>query len=182
MQAATVTRRAALTELRQAARALDAARRRASSPFAMSCALTAVARACRGLHDEVNAEGYLDEALRWARAAGSIDLVVDLLCELCEVCAAQGLATCEDDEGLDPAACERMRDHAFEASTLANRVADGSWEAKVLMRIGAVLESCGDRDDAVLLQTRAVRLMSGSLTGGAPDPALLPSLGRLADS
>ncbi len=181
MQAATVTRRAALTELRQAARALDAARRRASSPFAMSCALTALARACRGLHDEVNAEGYLDEALRWARAAGSIDLVVDLLCELCEVCAAQGLATCEDDEGLDPAACERMRDHAFEASTLANRVADGSWEAKVLMRIGGVLESCGDRDDAVLLQTRALRLMSGSLAGGAPDPALLPSLGRLAD-
>ena len=85
MRPATVTRRSALAELRQAARALNAARRRSSSPFAMSCALTALARACRGLHDEVNAEGYLDEALRWARAAGSIDLVVDLLCELCEM-------------------------------------------------------------------------------------------------
>jgi hypothetical protein len=108
--------------------------------------------------------------------------VVDLLCELCEVCAAQAVGTGDEDESLYPAACERMRDHAFEASTLANRLADGSWEAKVLMRIGAVLESCGDRDDAVLLQTRALRLMSGSLAGGAPDPALLPSLGRLADS
>lgn len=182
MLPATATRRSALTELRQAARVLDAARRRCGSPFAMSSALTAMARACRSLHDEVNAEGYLDEALRWARAAGSIDLVVDLLCELCEVCAALGLATAEEDESPDPAACERMRDHAFEASTLANRVADASWEAKVLMRIGAVLESCGDRDDAVLLQTRALRLMSGSLAAGAPDPTLLPSLGRLADS
>ncbi len=115
--------------------------------------LADLARACRGLHDLASTESYLDEALRWARVSGSSDL----------------------------AACERMRDHAFEAATLAHRVADGHWEAKVLMRVGEVLERCGDRDDAVLLQTRALRLMSGSLSGAAPDPAWLPSLGRLAD-
>jgi hypothetical protein len=52
----------------------------------------------------------------------------------------------------------------------------------VLLRISDVLDCCGDRDDAVLLQTRALRLMTGSLAAGGPDPAQLPSLGRLADS
>ena len=68
-----------------------------------------------------------------------------------------------------------------EASTLAGRVADPSWEVQVLLRISDVLDRCGDRDDAVQLQTRALRLMSGA-AAEAVDPALLPSLGRLADS
>jgi hypothetical protein len=60
-------------------------------------------------------------------------------------------------------------------------VADTGWEAQVLLRISDVFDRCGDRDDAVQLQTRALRLMSGSLKAGGADPALLPSLGRLAD-
>ena len=180
MHPAQAAGKTALATLRRASRALDEAKRR-TSPLLMSQALAAMAHGCRALHDETSAETYLDEALRWARVAGLTDQIVDLLCELCEVCAAQIEAGDPDGPPAGFAACERMREHAFEASTLANRVADGSWEAKVLMRISEVLVRCGDRDDAVLLQTRALRLMSGNLASGAPDPTLLPSLGRLAD-
>lgn len=180
MYPAQAAEKTALATLRRSSRALDEAKHR-SSPTLMSQALAGMAHGCRALRDEASAEIYLDEALRWARVTGLTDPIVDLLCELCEVCAAQIEADDLDGAYAGSAACERMREHAFEASTLANRVADGGWEAKVLMRISAVLERCGDRDDAVLLQTRALRLMSGSLAGGAPDPTLLPSLGRLAD-
>lgn len=173
-------RRTAPATLRRASHALDEARRRAS-PILMSQALVEMAQACRLQRDEASAETYLEEALRWARVAALTDQVVDLLCELCEVCAAQSQAGDPDCPRAGHAAAERMREHAFEASTLANRVADGAWEAKVLMRISEVLARCGDRDDAVLLQTRALRLMSGNLACGAPDPRMLPSLGRLAD-
>ena len=167
--------------LRQAAVALDAAERRAQ-PYGMSQALVAVARAYVQLRAVASAEAYYELALRWARSAGSTDPVVDVLCELCE-CATL-LADAQDAAapGSGHAARERARDHVFEASTLAGRVADASWEFKVLLRIGAVLERCGDCDDAALLQTRALRLMMGGLAAGAPDAALLPSLGRLADA
>lgn len=179
MASANALAKPAVVALRQASRNLDAARRRPGNPILIGHALAQMASALRRLPDDAHAESYLDEALRWARAGGSTDLIVDLLCELCEVCAALS-ATAGHDAGH--AAGERLREHAFEASTLANRVADGAWEARVLLRVGAVLERCGERDDAVLLQTRAHRLLSGGLAGGAPDPALLPSLGRLADS
>ena len=134
------------------------------------------------MHQMASAETYFEQALVWARVAGSNDQVVDLLCELCDT-AARVAANCEAAQaGAGDAARERMRDHAFEASALANRVADTGWEAQVLLRVSDVSDRCGDRDDAVVLQTRAFRLMSGSLSGSVPDPRLLPSLGRLADA
>lgn len=144
--------------LRQAAAALDAAERHAR-PFEMSHALALVARSHRALHAVASAETCLEVALRWGRLAGSVDHTVDLLCELCEVAAALAEAQEADHRGGGHAARERARDHAFEASTLAPRVADPSWEVKVLLRISDVLDRCGKRDDAAALQTRAVRMM-----------------------
>ncbi len=171
-------------ELRDAMRLasvqLDEAEARAE-PFEMVHALTQVARCYRGLSMLPSAEACLLQALRWSRVCGSIDATVDLVCELSETTVALASQTQPQDASRAHAARERARDHAFEASTLAGRVADPSWEVQVLLRISDVLDRCGDRDDAVQLQTRALRLMSGA-AAEAVDPALLPSLGRLADS
>ena len=167
--------------LRQAAAALDAAELR-GQPYELSQALVQVARGYRALRALASAEAYLELALRWARAAHSTDHTVDLLCELCE--AAERVAQALDAQapGSGHAARERARDHAFEASTLASRVADSSWECTVLLRISDVLDRCGDRDDAVQLQARALRLMGGNADASAADESMVPGLGRLADS
>jgi len=177
----TTTIEAALRDAMQLASAqLDAAQNRAE-PFEMSHALTQVGRCYRGMQMLPSAEACLLQALRWSRLTGSVDAVVDLVCELSETTVALSGWQDQQDQGSGHAARERARDHAFEASTLAGRVADTGWEAQVLLRISDVFDRCGDRDDAVQLQTRALRLMSGSLQAGGADPRLLPSLGRLAD-
>jgi|CXWL01.1.fsa_nt_gi tetratricopeptide (TPR) repeat protein len=166
--------------LRLATAALDAAELNAR-PFQMSQALADVARCYRALGALASAESHLEAALRWGRLAGSTDPVVDLLCELCETAASLAEMQNASGAGSGHAARERARDHVFEASTLAGCVADAGWEVKVLLRISDVLDRCGDRDNAVQLQTRALRLMATSPATGAPNPALLPSIGRLAD-
>lgn len=166
--------------LRKAADALDLAEQ-LGRPFEMSQALAAVARGFLCLKVPATAEAYFEMALRWSRVAGSIDQTVDLLCCLCETAAQLARAQDAATPGSGHATRERVRDHAFEVSTLAGRVADADWEVTVLLRISDVLDRCGDRNDALLLQTRALRRLSGSLPGGAPDPHQLPSLGRLAD-
>ncbi len=165
--------------LRAAAAALDAAEQQ-GQPHAISAALAQMARCLMALQALPHAENYLEGALCWSRAAGSTDQTVDLLCELCDL--AERLAQLQDARapGLGHAARERARDHAFEASTLAGRVADPVWEIKVLLRVSDVLDRCGDRDDAVQLQTRALRLMAHDATSSL-DPRVLTSLGRLAD-
>ena len=167
--------------MRRAAARLTAAEP-CGQPFEMSQALTDVARCYKALRIWSTAEQSLERALRWGRMSGSNDLVVDLLCEASETACA--LAEQRDTKALGAgrSARERARDHAFEATTLAGHTADTHWEVQVLLRISDVLDRCGDRDDAMLLQTRALRLMSGSLQHGPGDPSLLPSLGRLADS
>lgn len=160
--------------------ALDAAEL-SGRPFDMSQALALVARSYRALQLPASAEASFEAALRWARVGGSNDAAVDLLCELTET-AASLAELCEAEQpSASHAARERARDHAFDAVAWAGRVADPAWEVKVLLRISAVLERCGDLDDAVQLQTRAMRLMSGKLASAA-DASLLPSLGRLADA
>jgi hypothetical protein len=166
--------------LRNAAAALDEAGTRAR-PLEMSQALLAVVRCFRNLRAPASAEAYAETALRWSRLVGSTDQVVEVLCELCETASELADGLDADLPGGGHAARERARDHVFEASTLAGKVADPGWEFKVLLRISEVLDRCGDRDDAAQLQTRALRLMSGNLDGGPPNPSLLPSLGRLAD-
>ncbi len=158
---------------------------RSGSPARHSLALAQMGRCYRGLAEWASAEHCFEQALHWARTTGSVDLCVDLLCELAQTAAAlSDLLHLSDPLRPDAsrAALARARGHAFEATALAVRVADPGWEATVLMRISEVLDRCGDHEDAAKLQTRALRMRSGRLTGGAPDPALLPSLERLADS
>jgi hypothetical protein len=174
---------AAREALRRAVACLDEAEARAQ-PFEMSQALARVAGCYRDLHALASAEAALAAALRWARLSGSMDQVVDLLCELAETSLRRPGATLADrhaEREAARAARERARDHAFEASRLASSVADPRWEVSVLLRVSEVLEQCGDHDDAALLQTRAWRLLSDA-ESPATEADALPAVGRLADT
>jgi len=162
-----------------AAARLDEAEAR-SEPFAMSQAHTQLARCHAALAALPCAETSLQHALRWGRFTGSTDLVVDLLGELSETAATIAELAEQAGVGRGHAARERARDHAFEATTLASRVADGAWEVQVLLRASEVLARCGDSDDAAQLQTRALRLIADDLNLHS-DAARLPPTGRLAD-
>ena len=58
----------------------------------------------------------------------------------------------------------RARAHTQEAAQLAAQVADPRWEIQVLLRVSEVLGRCGDRSEAALLQSRAMRLMAWEVT------------------
>lgn len=168
--------------LRRATGALEAAEH-GGQPHAISQGHAGMAAAYAALGAWPSAEAHLGAAVHWARCGGANDPVVALLCELAETCAnAAEAQRANGDAAASRAARERARDAAFEASQLAARVADPDWEAPVLLRISDVLDRCGDRDDAVVLQTRALRLMSGAALAEPADPHRMPGLGRLADS
>lgn len=149
--------------LRLAMRQLSEAEARHDSgmPAALCHALTEVARALAGLHAYSPAESYLAQALRWAGVMGGPDLRADLQCALAEVATnAADLAQLRGERGPDGRrARDRARDHAFEAVRLAGQATDPHWEVKLLLRASDVLDRCGDHDDAVLLQQRALELM-----------------------
>jgi len=65
----------------------------------------------------------------------------------------------EDDEHQARSARDLARDMAFEAARVATHAADPHWEIKVLLRASDALDRCGDHDDAITLQTRAMTLM-----------------------
>jgi hypothetical protein len=137
------------------------ARNDAGMPAALCHALTEAARALAGLHAYSPAESYLAQALRWASVMGGPDLRADLQCALAEVATnAADLAQLRGERGSDGRrARDRARDHAFEAARLAGQSTDPHWEVKLLMRASDVLDRCGDHDDAVLLQQRALVLL-----------------------
>jgi hypothetical protein len=168
--------------LRRAVAMLDDAETRAR-PFEMSQALAAVARCYRDLRAIDSAEATFAAALRWAHLSGSKDQVVDLLCELAETTVQAVIGDLNEpsaDASARHAARERARDRAFHAARLASEVADPRWEVRVLLRASQVLEQCGDHEDAVRLQSRALRRQAG---GGrsAADAAQLPGAEQLAD-
>lgn len=149
-------------------------------PFGMCHALTQVARCYKlmGLLSETQL--CLQQALGWCRLMGGTDGVVDLLCELGETAAA--LAETDSLSRQAQASRQRARSHALQASALAAQVADPQAEAQVLLRISDILNRCGDRDDAVLLQTRALRRLADPWqTEPMANPHLMPGIGRLAD-
>jgi hypothetical protein len=166
--------------LREAAASLRAASKH-HQPMSMSQALAQMARCYAALPAWGHAVTHYQQAVRWARVTGSVDHLVDLLCELSDTSASLAQALDEQRPGSGQPARERARELAFEASALASRVADPGWEVKLLLRISDIHDRCGDHDDAVLLQTRALRLMGSSSKAQPADPCLLPSLGRLAD-
>ncbi len=152
---------AAREQLRLAVRLLDAAEQR-QHPIERSQALAQVARCFRLMAAYHQAEEYLLQALRWARMISGTDMAVELLCELAEVAcmAAYAADNAEPDQHRKAhAALERARDHAFAAASAAAQVSDPQWEIKVLLRVSDVLDQCGDHDDALSMQTRALHLM-----------------------
>jgi len=154
----------ARSALREAAAALDLAERY-QQPLEMSLALAQMARCYRALQAPAPAELYLERALAWARTLGAADQAVEILCLLAETSCSMAELHAQDDSRRSHAALERTRDWSFETAGLAAHVTDPQWEIKVLLRISDVLDRCGDHDDAVELQSRAMRLMYGPHAG-----------------
>jgi tetratricopeptide (TPR) repeat protein len=130
-------------------------------PAAMCDALAGIARCYGSLSAYPNAMDFMRQALRWSYALGGVDQRVELLCELAELScsAAEAADDAEDDERQARAARDLARDMAFEAARVATHAADPHWEIKVLLRASDALDRCGDHDDAITLQTRAMTLM-----------------------
>jgi tetratricopeptide (TPR) repeat protein len=149
----------ARTALDLAVRKLDEAERD-REPAAMSEALAGIARCYRALSAFATAMDFMHQALRWSHAMGGVDQRIELLCELAELsCETADHVDGEDNESQARSARELSRDMAFEAARVAVRAADPHWEIKVLLRASDVLDRCGDHDDAIMLQTRAMSLM-----------------------
>lgn len=130
-------------------------------PWALAEAHRDVAQAYRRLGALPSALALLEQALQWARVTGARDQAVDLQCEIVETLALQATTSDPEQIGSARAARERARDLVFDASRQAARVADAKWEVTVLLRLSDVLDRFGDRDDATLLQVRALQLTVG---------------------
>jgi len=149
--------------LRQAMQQLSAAEDAVGSgrTAGLCQAHTGVARALSHLHAYSSAESHLAQALHWGVVMGATDVRADLHCALSEV--ATNAAELAELRGESPdrvrRARDRSRDHVFEAARLAGHTADPHWEVKLLLRASDVLDRCGDHDDAVQLQQRALVLM-----------------------
>jgi tetratricopeptide (TPR) repeat protein len=159
--------------LREAAKALDLAQQY-SMPLEMCLALAQMGRCYRAVQALAPAEAYLEQAFRWAGVLGAVDQGLELLCQLAEISCTLAENLQRSDAQASDAALERTRDRASEASAMAAHVADPQWEIKVLLRISDVLDRCGDHDDAVQLQSRALRLIYGAHAGSGPDESTLP--------
>lgn len=157
-----------------AVRRLDAAEQQ-RDPIEMTEALAGLSRCYRSLAAWSPALDYMQQALRWAHVAGGLALRVDLLCELAELAVSTADAILAPDGPEARAAHECARDHAFEAARLALHAADAQWEIQVLLRVSDVLDRCGDHDDAITLQTRALTLISQN-----PERAATPQVPQVA--
>jgi len=147
------------TALEFAVQQLDAAEQE-REPAAMSEALAGIARCYRALAAYPTAMDFMHQALRWSYALGGVDQRIELLCELAELsCEAGDAASGEDGERQRLLARDCARDMAFEGARVAAHAADPHWEIKVLLRASDVLDRCGDHDDAITMQTRAMTLM-----------------------
>lgn len=147
-------------------------------PWALTEAHREAARAYRGLGALPSAVALMEQALRWSHAIGAVDARADLLCEWVELLAEQADAAEREQAGSGRPARERARDAVFEASQAAARVADPRWEVTVLLRLSDVLDRFGDRDDATVLQMRALQLTVGHRPESGPARAQDAETGR----
>jgi len=138
-------------------------------PWARAESLLRLGRCYRRLGLHAAAQRCFEQALRWS-AVGGGDAGVEVLCELSEACADEADEAERAEPGSGRPARERARDHVFDATRRATRVADPGWEVHVLLRLSDVLDRFGDHEDATVLQVRALRL-----TAGAALPADRPS-------
>jgi hypothetical protein len=140
-------------------------------PWALAESHREVAVVYAALQAWSSALAMLGAALRWARAVGARDQVVDLLCSAVEMHAGESEALERAERGSGRASRERARDLVYEASRLAAHVADPRWEVTVLLRLSDVLDRFGDRDDATQLQVRALQLTVGGAMSTSPGAA-----------
>jgi hypothetical protein len=135
-----------------------------AQPHAMAQAHTQLGRCYRDLGEIDVAAHCLRQGLRWAVMLGA-DMQLELHCELAET--VLDASDDADDEQHARALREQARDHCFEASRLCRHSADPQWEVTVLLRVSDVLDRCGDHDDAIALQCRALQLIAHA--AGAAD-------------
>ena len=120
-----------------------------------------------------------DEALCWARALGSVDLLAQLLCERGELAADAAIDPMAPAEPPDPDGWLQARACAAEAAALAARTSDAGWEVQLLLRASELFNRLGRATEAVALQTRALQRQGGKApTDVLPVPlaAALPTL------
>lgn len=149
--------------LRHALHALDLAEQ-SGQPAALSLAYAEVARCHRALGQAEPAEWYFQQALGWARLLGAVDTSIDLLCDLADLAVSRAAANAPYDDRRTQLAYEEARDLGFEAAELARQCADPHWEVNVLIRVSETLNLCGDHDDALELQRRALNLIVSTAT------------------
>ncbi len=153
-------------ELRAAVAALDAAEA-AREPAHLSQVLAQVARCHRAVGALAEADWYAKRGLAVARGLSAVDASVDALCTLAELALerAERLDTQDEPRGAHRLR-DASRDHAFEATKLAQHAADPQWEVTVLLRVSDLFDRLGDHEDAIALQCRAL----GLITGAEPSP------------
>ena len=141
---------------------LDAAEQRGEAVH-LAQALAKVADCYHAAGMASHRRWYLLQALRFAALLGAVDTRVDLLCQLAEADAEDTRSESSDspnDSRRTHNARDHVRDHVFQAAQLASRCADAQWEVTVLLRLGAILDTLGDHDDAAALQRRALALIA----------------------
>ena len=150
--------------LEQAMRALDLAEQ-SGHAASLSLAHAEVARCHRAMGLLEPAAWYLQQALSWSRLLGAVDTSIDLLCELADISIARLTNMGPMESSRRQLMLDKARDQAFEAAELARQCADPHWEVNVLMRVSETLNLCGDHDDALALQCRALQLIVKTATG-----------------
>lgn len=162
MKTATRYDDSARDALRAAVRDLDAAEATGDAAR-LSQALAEVSRCHRNVGALAEADWYAKRGLSVARTIGAVDASVDALCHLAEL-SLERAERLEDSDEIRGAHRLRdaTRDHGYEAAQLAKHTADPQWEITVLLRVADLFDRLGDHDDAIVLQTRAMGLMTGS--------------------
>lgn len=159
--------------LRDAAAALDAAEA-AGEPARLSQALAHLSRCHRRLGALAEAVWCAKRGLQVSRSLSAVDASVDALCELAELALQRAVLLDAQNESRGAHRLrDAARDHCFEAAQLALRSADPQWEITVLLRVSDLFDALGDHDDAIVLQCRAIELMTHAST--AAGDAAAPS-------
>lgn len=177
---------AALSEdVRLALQQLDAIRQLSAAGgchvITLCEALTEAGRALASVRAYSLSESCLAQALQCATLMAAPDLRANLMCALAEVATNSAeLARWRGDTPDDgQAARRRARQHAHEAAALAGGTSDPQWELKLLLRASDVLDRCGQHDEALQMQQRAMLLLG--LHATLPD-AIEPEAKRARDA
>lgn len=157
--------------LREATASLDAAEA-LGEPALLSQALAHVSRCHRRLGALAEAVWFAKRGLQLARGLSAVDASVDALCELADLGIERAELLDDQDETRGAHRLrDAARDHGFEAARLALRSADPQWEITVLLRVSDLFDRLGDHEDAIVMQCRAVSLITREVIHTGTEPA-----------